>query len=231
MLNTQHNKIDLSDVEIDNLGNDHISSCYNTPLCKDAFEKTDDEKIEIIENHFKAIMQTLGLDLNDDSLKGSPKRFAKMYVKEIFSGLNPANKPSISMFENKYKYKEMLVEKNISFYTYCEHHFVPIMGKANIAYINNGQVIGLSKLNRIVDYYAKRPQVQERLTMQIGKELEQILGTNDIAVLINAKHLCVASRGIKDDTSTTITSYYNGAFLLHEKREEFLKYIEMNNEF
>jgi GTP cyclohydrolase I len=228
MLNTQHNKVELSDIEIDEVGNDHISTCFNTPIRKDAFDKTDEEKIETIAKHFEAIMQTLGLDLTDDSLKGTPKRVAKMYVQETFKGLNPANKPAISMFDNKYKYNEMLVEKNISFYTYCEHHFVPFFGKAHIAYINNGQVIGLSKLNRIVDYFAKRPQVQERLTMQIGKELEHALGTNNIAVLLEAKHLCVASRGIKDDSSTTVTSYYNGEFLDSKKKEEFLKYLELN---
>ncbi|MCX6209478.1 MAG: GTP cyclohydrolase I FolE [Bacteroidetes bacterium] len=228
MLNTQHNKVELSDIEIDEVGNDHISTCFNTPIRKDAFDKTDEEKIETIAKHFEAIMQTLGLDLTDDSLKGTPKRVAKMYVQETFKGLNPANKPAISMFDNKYKYNEMLVEKNISFYTYCEHHFVPFFGKAHIAYINNGQVIGLSKLNRIVDYFAKRPQVQERLTMQIGKELEHALGTNNIAVLLEAKHLCVASRGIKDDSSTTVTTYYNGEFLNSKKKEEFLKYLELN---
>ena len=228
MLNIQHKKIELSDTEIDEMGNDHISACYNTPLRADAFAKTDEEKIAEIAKHFEAIMHTLGLDLTDDSLKGTPKRVAKMYVKEAFQGLNPANKPSISMFENKYKYNEMLVEKNISFYTYCEHHFVPIMGVAHIAYFNNGQVIGLSKLNRIVEYFAKRPQVQERLTMQIGKELESVLGTSDVAIIIDAKHLCVASRGVKDNTSTTITSYYGGVFKQAEKRDEFLKYLELN---
>jgi GTP cyclohydrolase I len=231
MLNTQHKKIELSDIEIDELCNDHVSSCYNTPLSDDAFVKNDDEKIDIITKHFEIIMQTLGLDLNDDSLKGTPKRVAKMYVKEVFQGLNPANKPSISMFDNKYKYNEMLVEKNISFYTYCEHHFVPIIGVAHIAYVSSGQVIGLSKLNRIVDYFAKRPQVQERLTMQIGKELEQVLGTNDVAVLIDAKHLCVASRGVKDDTSSTVTVYYNGVFQQQEKKDEFIQYIELNTAF
>lgn len=231
MLNIQHKKIELSDTEIDELGNDHMSSCYNTPMRADAFAKADDEKIEIIAHHFKAIMETLGLDLADDSLKGTPLRVAKMYVKEVFQGLNPINKPSISMFDNKYKYNEMLVEKNISFYTYCEHHFVPIMGRAHIAYLNNGQVIGLSKLNRIVEYFAKRPQVQERLTMQIGKELESVLGTSDVAVLIDAKHLCVSSRGVKDDTSTTITTYYGGVFQQQDKKEEFLKYLDIKTEF
>lgn len=231
MLNIQRNKVELSDIEIDEQGNDHILSCYNTPLRADAFEKTDEEKVEIIAKHFEAIMQTLGLDLTDDSLQGTPKRVAKMYVKEVFQGLNPINKPSISMFDNKYKYNEMLVEKNISFYTYCEHHFVPIMGVAHISYINNGRVIGLSKLNRIVEYFAKRPQVQERLTMQIGKELENVLGTNDIAVIIDAKHLCVASRGVKDNSSTTITSYYNGAFKQADKKTEFLKYLDIETNF
>lgn len=230
MLNTQHKQLELSDIEIDEIGNDHISTCFNTPLRNDAFVKTDDEKIEIIANHFKEIMLALGLDLNDDSLKGTPKRVAKMYVLEAFKGLNIANKPSVSMFDNKYKYNELIVEKNISFYTYCEHHFVPFFGKAHIAYINNGQVVGLSKLNRIVDFFAKRPQVQERLTMQIGKELEHILGTHNIAVLIEAKHLCVASRGIKDDSSTTITAYYNGTFLDNDKKEEFLKYVKLKTE-
>ena len=231
MLNIQRNNIEISDTEIDEHGNDHVSSCYDTPLREDAFAKTDDEKVAVIAKHFEAIMQTLGLDLTDDSLKGTPSRVAKMYVKEVFQGLNPANKPSISMFENKYKYSEMLVEKNISFYTYCEHHFVPIIGVAHIAYISNGQVIGLSKLNRIVEYFAKRPQVQERLTMQIGKELEQVLGTSDVAILIDAKHLCVASRGVKDDTSSTITSYYGGAFEQQEKRDEFLKYLGIETNF
>jgi GTP cyclohydrolase I len=231
MLNTQHKKIELSDTEIDELGNDHVSYCYNTPLRADAFDKTDAEKIDIIAKHFEAIMETLGLDLTDDSLKGTPKRVAKMYVQEVFQGLNPANKPSISMFDNKYKYNEMLVEKNISFYTYCEHHFVPIIGRAHIAYLNNGRVIGLSKLNRIVEYFAKRPQVQERLTMQIGKELENVLGTSDVAVLMDAKHLCVASRGVKDNTSTTVTAYYGGMFKQQDKKDEFLKYIDIQTEF
>lgn len=229
MSNTPH-KIELSDIEIDEQGNDHISSCYNTPLRENAFAISDDEKIKIIAHHFEAIMNTLGLDLTDDSLKGTPKRVAKMYVKEVFSGLHPDKKPKASMFENKYKYKEMLVEKNISFYSYCEHHFVPIHGVAHIAYINNGQNIGLSKLNRIVEYFAKRPQVQERLTMQIGKELENLLGTADVAVFIDAKHLCIASRGVKDDHCSTITSYYGGAFNESAKKEEFLKYLEIQTD-
>merc|ERR1712085_78877 len=184
----------------------------NTPLRSDAFEKDDDLKIELIERRFTEIMEILGLDLTDDSLKGTPKRVAKMYVKEIFSGLDPANKPKIALFDNKYQYNQMLVEKNITFYSNCEHHFVPIIGKAHIAYISSGKVIGLSKLNRIVHYFALRPQVQERLTNQIAEELKGILGTEDVAVIIDAKHLCVSSRGIKDDTSATVTAFYGGAF-------------------
>ena len=184
------------------------------------------EKMKKIEFHFKEIMHTLGLDLTDDSLKGTPKRVAKMYVKEIFSGLIPENKPAIALFENKYQYKEMLIEKNISFYSNCEHHFVPIIGRAHVAYISEGKVIGLSKLNRIVNYFARRPQVQERLTMQVGKELQYILQTQSVAVWIDAKHLCVSSRGIKDNASSTITSFYGGKFEDLETRNEFLKNIQ-----
>jgi GTP cyclohydrolase I len=167
-------------------------------------------------------MLTLGLDLTDDSLRGTPKRVAKMYIEEIFSGLNPANEPKIALFENKFGYNEMLVEKNISFYSNCEHHFVPIMGKTHIAYISSGQVIGLSKLNRIVQYFAKRPQVQERLTMQIAKYLQKVLKTEHVAVYIDAKHLCVSSRGVKDDATSTITSYYGGKFQEDNTKREFL---------
>jgi GTP cyclohydrolase I len=196
-----------------------------------AFDQSEDEKIAAIEERFAEIMDILGLDLTDDSLRGTPKRVAKMYVKEIFNGLNPANKPKMALFENKYKYNEMLVEKNISFYSNCEHHFVPIMGKAHIAYISNGTVVGLSKLNRLVDYFAKRPQVQERLTMQIAKELQKDLGTEDVAVLIDAKHLCVASRGVEDDTSSTVTAFYGGKFKDEKVREEFLRYLGLNTQF
>jgi GTP cyclohydrolase I len=225
------NKIELSDILIDEIGDNHVSTSVDTPLRADAFAMSDADKMKAIEQHFKSIMEIMGLDLTDDSLKGTPKRVAKMYIKEIFSGLNPANKPAIALFENKYKYNEMLVEKNISFYSNCEHHFVPIMGKAHVAYISNGKVIGLSKLNRLVEYYAKRPQVQERLTMQIGKELQKALGTEDVAVLIDAKHLCVASRGVEDDTSSTITAFYGGAFNKEERKNEFLKYLELRTEF
>ncbi len=215
------------DILIDDIGDNHVSTSVDTPMRDDAFVLTDSEKIEAIEQHFESIMNIMGLDLTDDSLRGTPHRVAKMYIKEIFQGLNPANKPRMALFENKYKYNEMLVEKNISFYSNCEHHFVPIIGKAHVSYISNGQVIGLSKLNRLVQYYAKRPQVQERLTMQIGKDLQEILGTQDVAVVIDAKHLCVASRGVEDDTSSTVTAFYGGAFKQEERKTEFLRYLEL----
>ncbi|MGN6530490.1 MAG: GTP cyclohydrolase I FolE [Ginsengibacter sp.] len=188
--------------------------------------QNDDEKIKIIAGHFKEIMQTLGLDLNDDSLKETPERVAKMYVKEIFSGLNPNNKPEVTTFENKYQYNKMLVEKNISLYSYCEHHFVPIIGKVHVAYISKGKVIGLSKINRLVQYYSKRPQLQERLTVQIAEAMKKATGTEDVAVLIDAVHLCVASRGIKDTNSSTITSDYSGKFIKEEVKNEFLALVK-----
>lgn len=224
------NNIALKSLSTEEIGDDHLFTGVNTPLLPGAFDTTDEHKMQQIEHHFKAIMQTLGLDLNDDSLKGTPQRVAKMYVKEIFSGLNPANKPKVALFDNTYRYGQMLVEKNISFYSNCEHHFVPIFGKAHVGYISSGKVIGLSKLNRIVDYYARRPQVQERLTMQIARELEDALETKDVAVLIDAKHLCVASRGVKDNSSSTVSSYYGGKFNTDEVRREFLKYIELNTQ-
>jgi GTP cyclohydrolase I len=226
-----HETKETLDILIDEMGDNHVSTSVDTPMRADAFDLSDAEKISAIEHHFESIMNIMGLDLTDDSLKGTPHRVAKMYITEIFQGLNPANKPKMALFENKYKYNEMLVEKNISFYSNCEHHFVPIMGKAHISYISNGQVIGLSKLNRLVQYYAKRPQVQERLTMQIGKELQQILGTQDVAVVIDAKHLCVASRGVEDDTSSTVTAFYGGAFKQEEKKTEFLRYLELKTSF
>jgi GTP cyclohydrolase I len=215
----------LTSYSIDEIGDDHLFTGMETPMKKDAFEISDQEKKDKIAYLFSKIMDTLGLDLTDDSLKGTPMRVAKMYVEEIFSGLDPANKPKIALFDNKYQYNQMLVEKNISFYSNCEHHFVPIIGKAHLAYISSGKVIGLSKLNRIVQYYAKRPQVQERLTMQIGKELERVLETKDIAVIIDAKHLCVSSRGIKDESSATVTSYYGGAFDDPDRKLELQNYI------
>lgn len=233
MLNSllENNKIRLSELSADEIGDEHISTGIDTPMKAGAFDMSDEEKIKQITHHFTQIMETLGLDLNDDSLKGTPQRVAKMYVKEIFSGLHPANKPKIALFENKYQYNQMLVEKDITFYSNCEHHFVPIFGKAHVAYISNGSVIGLSKLNRIVQYFAKRPQVQERLTVQIAKELQKVLQTEDVAVLIDAKHLCVSSRGVQDINSATVTSFYGGKFENEATRQEFLKYLEMKTNY
>jgi GTP cyclohydrolase IA len=213
---------------IDEMGDSHVGTSHETPLREDAFEMDDELKMELIEKHFREIMYVLGLDLTDDSLKGTPKRVAKMFIKEVFSGLDPKNKPDAKLFENKYKYNEMLVEKDITFFSHCEHHFVPIYGKAHVAYISNGHVIGLSKINRIVQYFAKRPQVQERLTMQIGNELREILGTEDVAVVIDANHMCVSSRGVGDVNSSTVTSFYSGKFEIDEQsRNEFMKYLTL----
>jgi GTP cyclohydrolase I len=229
LLNTLHNRltISISDLDVDHVGDDHISTGIETPMRPGAFDLTDAEKIHTIEHHFAEIMHTLGLDLTDDSLKGTPLRVAKMYVKEIFSGLNPENKPKIALFDNKYKYNQMLIERDITLFSNCEHHFVPIYGKAHIGYISGGKVIGLSKLNRLVQYFGKRPQVQERLTMQIGRELQDILETNDVAVVIDAKHMCVSSRGITDTNSATVTSFYDGQFLNEKTKSEFLHYLGM----
>lgn len=215
----------LNGFSLEDIGDDHLYTGLETPMRKDAFKLTDSEKKERIAILFEEIMEVMGLDLTDDSLQGTPKRVAKMYIDEIFSGLNPNNKPKVALFDNKYQYKQMLVEKNITFYSNCEHHFVPIIGKAHVAYISSGKVIGLSKLNRIVQYYAKRPQVQERLTNQIANELKTILDTEDVAVIIDAKHLCVSSRGIKDDTSSTVTTYYGGEFNTSEKITELQNYL------
>ena len=217
--------------DFDSLGDNHIGTSANTPLRADAFKLSKEEKIEIIRDDVRHIMETLGLDLTDDSLSGTPNRVAKMFVKEIFGGLDPDKKPKASTFENKYKYGEMLVEKNITLYSTCEHHLLPIVGKAHVAYISNGTVVGLSKMNRIVDYFAKRPQVQERLTIQIVEELQKILGTEDVACVIDAKHLCVNSRGIRDIESSTVTSEFGGKFKERETRREFLDYIKLDTQF
>ena len=222
--------IKLSDSHVENrdtaiyeeMGDQHISTSVDTPMRLDAFNRSDDEKIELIESHFRKIMETLGLDLTDDSLSGTPYRIAKMYVKEIFSGLNPANRPKIALFDNKYQYSQMLVEKNILLQSTCEHHFLPIYGLAHVAYISSGRVIGLSKINRLVQYYAKRPQVQERLSTQILEELKTTLQTEDVAVYIDVKHMCVSTRGIKDVSSSTVTTAYSGKFLEDSYRREFL---------
>lgn len=205
----------------------HFGTAGDTPLRPDAFELSDDKKIELIQEKFAEIMDVLGLDLTDDSLKSTPKRVAKMYVKEIFGGLNPNGAPKNSTFDNKYNYTEMLVEKDITVYSTCEHHFLPIVGKAHVAYFSKGKVIGLSKMNRIVDHYAKRPSVQERLTMQVVKHLQEYLGTEDVACIIDAKHLCVNSRGIKDIQSSTVTAEFGGKFAETEVRKEFLAYLQI----
>ena len=212
------------------LGDCHHSISLETPMRADAWELSSETKIQRIEEHFREIMHTLGLDLKDDSLQGTPRRVAKMLVSEIFSGLNPEKKPDIRMFQNTYHYQNILLEKNISFRSFCEHHFLPIVGEAHVAYIPKNGVIGLSKINRIVDYYARRPQVQERLTRQIAEELEQALGTPDVAVLLDAKHFCVMMRGIEDQTSSTITAEYRGCFKEPERREEFLRYIHSKSQ-
>lgn len=213
-------------IQIELEGDSHIMTSIETPMVPNAFDKSDDEKIEIIQEHFAEIMRTLGLDLRDDSLKGTPYRVAKMYVKEIFSGLNPKNRPSISVFENKYNYNKLLIEKNITLTSSCEHHFLPITGKAHVGYISTGNVIGLSKINRIVQYFGKRPQVQERMTIQIYDELKKVLNSEHVIVVIDAEHHCVSSRGIEDKTSSTITMEYGGKFKELAQREEFLRLIE-----
>lgn len=221
-LNVQANDIDISEI----IGDDHISTSLETPMVKEAFKLSDEEKIKRIESHFSEIMKTMGLDLSDDSLSGTPRRVAKMYIEEVFSGLNPKNKPKVALFENKYKYNEMLIEKNITLKSFCEHHFVPIIGTAHVAYISNGQVIGLSKINRLVQYFSKRPQVQERLTVQIAQELKRVLRTEDVAVVIDAKHMCVSLRGIEDETSSTVTASYHGKFKDETRKQEFFKFID-----
>lgn len=224
-------KIDnIIENQFEAMGNNHISTATDTPLREDAFELSDEEKIDKIREHVHHIMEILGMDLSDDSLKGTPGRVAKMYVKEMFGGLHPGRKPNASTFDNKYKYEEMLVEKNIAVYSTCEHHLLPIVGKAHIAYISTGKVVGLSKMNRMVDYYAKRPQVQERMTLQIVKALQEVLETRDVACIIDAKHLCVNSRGIRDIESSTVTAEFAGKFKDPETKRAFLDYISLKPE-
>ncbi|MEO0310917.1 MAG: cyclohydrolase [Bacteroidota bacterium] len=217
----------------DLIANQHVhekkhvnSSNFNNAIREDAFDISTEEKIETISKHFKSILHTLGMDLNDESLRDTPSRVAKMYVNEIFGGLLPENFPDITLFENQYQYNQVLIEKNITLYSTCEHHLVPIIGKAHVGYISNGKVIGLSKINRIVQYFGRRPQVQERLTVQIAECLQRILDTPHIAVVIEADHLCVASRGIKDTSSTTITSHFIGKFLNDNNRNAFMSAIK-----
>jgi GTP cyclohydrolase I len=217
--------------EFESIGDEHIGTSQDTPMRPDAFKLSNEEKVDIIKDDVRHIMETLGLDLDDDSLEGTPYRVAKMFVKEIFGGLDPNKKPKASTFANKYKYGEMLVEKNITVYSTCEHHLLPIVGKAHLAYISNGTVVGLSKMNRIVDYFAKRPQVQERLTMQIVEELKKVLETDDVACVIDAKHLCVNSRGIRDVDCSTVTSEFSGKFKEKATRKEFLTYLNLDTKF
>lgn len=217
--------------KIDEMGDDHIASSAKTPLRADAFDISSEEKIKRITSSVKDILETLGMDLTDDSLRGTPLRVAKAYVNELFGGLDPQKKPKLSTFDNNYKYGEMLVEKNIVLYSTCEHHLLPIVGKAHVAYISKGKVIGLSKMNRVVDYFAKRPQVQERLTMQVVQALQEALGTKDVACVIDAKHLCVNSRGVKDIASSTVTAEFGGKFKDEKTKQEFLNYISLDTSF
>lgn len=228
MLEGQNGK--LNEI-IDEMGDSHISGSAQNPIRNDAFELTDQEKITSIEKDVTNILHTLGMDLEDDSLSGTPRRVAKMFVNEIFGGLNPKKEPKLSTFKNSYKYGEMLVEKNITLYSTCEHHLLPIVGRAHVAYISSGKVIGLSKMNRIVEYFAKRPQVQERLNMQIVQALQKALGTEDVACIIDAKHLCVNSRGVGDIASSTVTAEYGGKFNDETVKRELLDYIKLETSF
>lgn len=221
---------DILKNDTDSLGDDHLGSSINNPIRKDAFKISNSDKIKLIQEKMHDILEIIGMDMNDDSLKGTPKRVAKMFVNEIFGGLNPENKPVASTFDNKFKYGEMLVEKNITLYSTCEHHLLPIVGLAHVAYISSGTVVGLSKMNRIVKYYADRPQVQERLNIQIVKELKEVLNTEDVACVIDAKHLCVNSRGIRDYNSSTVTAEFGGKFKETKFKREFLDYIKLETD-
>ncbi len=222
--------LDIDEPLADEMGDNHTPTSVDTPLRKDAFDLSDQEKIEVIEKHFAKIMHTLGLDLTDQSLKGTPHRVAKMFVKEIFNGLDPKNKPTARQFDNEFEYGDMVVEKNINVTSFCEHHFLPFIGKAHVAYMSSGKVIGLSKINRIVDYFARRPQVQERLTLQIANELKRAMDTEDVAVFIESKHLCVSTRGIKDRESSTVTTEYSGRFREEIAQQRFIDYISQQTE-
>tara|TARA_B100000925_G_C21989458_1_gene466083 strand:- start:648 stop:1325 length:678 start_codon:yes stop_codon:yes gene_type:complete len=224
-------KVDKFIKYLDESQDHNFTGSTKTPLREDAFDMSDDEKISLIKKNVAEILHTLGMDLSDDSLKGTPNRVSKMFVKELFAGLNPKNKPKSSTFNNKYKYGEILVEKNITVYSTCEHHLLPIIGRAHIGYISNGTVVGLSKMNRIVNYYSKRPQVQERLTIQVVEELQKVLNTKDVACVIDAKHLCVNSRGINDTASSTVTAEFGGRFKEESKKREFLDFIKLETEF
>lgn len=220
-LRNRHNGIEYEVVD-----DEPLSARLETPMHAEAHHLPESEKIEQIADKFADIMHILGLDLTDDSLKGTPQRVAKMYVQEVFQGLNPENKPAAKLFENKYRYGQMLVEKDITLHSYCEHHFVPITGVCHVGYVSSGKVIGLSKINRIVRYYAKRPQVQERLTEQIAAELKKVLQTEHVAVVIDADHMCVSTRGVEDCASSTLTSHYSGQFDSAQGRQEFWNYVK-----
>ena len=228
--NEIYHSVALEREKAEEIGEGHLATSLQNPVRDDAFDLSDDEKIEIIQHHFEEIMKTLGLDVNDESLSGTPFRVAKMFVKEIFSGLDPKLKPIARKFSNKYDYNEMVVEKNINVTSFCEHHFLPFVGKAHVAYRSSGQVIGLSKINRIVDYYSRRPQVQERLTLQIAEELQNALDTEDVAVFIESKHLCVSTRGIQDRESSTVTAEYRGIFKKEQTQQRFIDYIRAETE-
>lgn len=203
-----------------------ISVGVETPVVDNGLSRK--EKIEKIEGHFDQIVSTLGLDLKDDSLTDTPKRVAKMYVNEIFWGLDYDAFPKATVVENKMQYNEMVVEKGVSVQSYCEHHFVNIDGLATVAYVPNKKVLGLSKMNRIVEYFSRRPQIQERLTEQIYHALSFILETENVAVMIDAKHFCVKSRGVEDTQCSTVTSRLGGSFKAHpEVRAEFLALLKM----
>ena len=221
----------MNDERIEDLGENHVATSAENPIRPNAFDLSDKEKIAKIEASVKDILHTLGMDLTDDSIQGTPKRVAKAFINEMFMGLDPKNKPKASTFDNNYNYGEMLVEKNIVVYSTCEHHLLPIIGRAHVAYISDGKVIGLSKMNRIVEYFSKRPQVQERLTMQVVQAMQEALGTQDVACVIDAKHLCVNSRGIKDIESSTVTSEFGGKFKEKETKKEFLQYLQMDTKF
>lgn len=208
--------------------NEILKSVVPTPMIKNGL--SDEKKIEKITQHFTEIMNILGLDLTDDSLADTPKRVAKMYVQESFLGLNPANFPKMTVIDNKMKYDQMIVVQEVNVLSCCEHHFQTIHGSATVAYIPNDRVIGLSKINRIVQFFSRRPQVQERLTKQIADCLQTVLNTENVAVHINAKHYCVISRGIEDPNSSTITTDLRGHFKTKpETRKEFL--VHCKNRF
>lgn len=216
-----------TDPELGLAVHNHLVKCgVETPVIENNLDRK--EKIGLIEQHFTEIMKTLGLDLSDDSLMETPKRVAKMYTNEIFWGLDYEAFPKCTAVDNKMKYDEMVVERNVNVQSNCEHHFVVIDGFATVAYIPNQKVLGLSKINRIVEYFSKRPQIQERLTEQVYHALQYILETDNIAVVINAQHFCVKSRGVEDTGSSTVTSKLGGVFKTDNNvRTEFMRLVSV----